>query len=183
MNTDIIEIRAAQKASPRRAAPSGMNLNHMILRVLSCSLFAAGISLCADDAKSSNPMAFLADIMIAYLDTNNDRAIDLGEFQAGCDHGFGEMDTDSDGFLSDKELGQLGAMLAESKEASGLVAAAAGVILASWIKTMDADHDGRVSREEFRKGGEDYATKLDVNKDHLISRDEILALPARILEK
>ena len=137
----------------------------------------------AEEPKSTSPMGFLADIMIAYLDTNNDRLIDAGEYQAGCERGFGEMDTGGDGFIDEKELGQLGAMLAESKEARGFVATAAGVILASWIKTMDGDHDGRVSLAEFKKGCEDYSAKLDANHDKMISRDELLALPARIVGK
>jgi hypothetical protein len=155
----------------------------MKLPFLVVSLFATGFMLEAEEPKSSSPMGFLADVMIAYLDTNNDQAIDFGEYQAGCERGFGELDTDGDGFISDKELAQVGNMLAESKEASGLVAAAAGVILASWIKTMDTDHDGRVSLAEFKKGCDEYSAKLDTNHDNMISRDELLALPARIIGK
>lgn len=128
-------------------------------------------------------MGFLADVMIEYLDLGGDHIVDLGEFQAGYDRGFGEMDLDGDGFLSEKELGGLGAMLAESKEASGFIATAAGVLLASWMKTMDADRDGRVSRDEFRNGSEEYFTKLDARADKKITRDEFLELPARILGK
>lgn len=137
----------------------------------------------ADEAKSASPIGFLADVMIEYLDTSGDQVVDLTEFQAGCDRGFGEMDLDGDGFLSEKELGGLGVMLAESKEASGFIATAAGVLLASWMKTMDADHDGRVSRDEFKNGSGGYFTKLDAYADKKITRDEFLALPARILGK
>ena len=127
-------------------------------------------------------MGFLADVMIEYLDTNGDHIIDIGEFQAGCARGFDEMDTDGDGFISTKELDALGGMLAKSGE-NALVAAASGVLLASWIKTMDADGDGRVSREEFLKGCEKYFDKLDSDKDHKLTRDELMALPAKMLAK
>jgi len=155
----------------------------MKLHVPILALLGASAGLRAEEAKNSSPMGFLAGVMIEYLDTNSDHVIDLGEFQSGCDRGMGEMDLDGDGFLSDKELGGLGAMLAESKEAGGFVATAAGVLLASWMKTMDADHDGRVSRDEFKTGCQEYFTKLDANKDNTLARDELLALPARILGK
>src|SRR5690242_651062 len=112
--------------------------------------FALTLALCCSilraqsKEKTVSPMGFLADVMIEYLDTNSDNIIDIGEFQAGCEKGFGEMDTDGDGFLSEKELGSLGDMLAESKDGGGIMAQAGGLLLASWLKSMDADHDGRV---------------------------------------
>ena len=159
-----------------------MNLIRLHFFVPAIILAAAPV-LRADEGKGSSPMGFLADVMIEYLDTNSDRVIDLGEFQAGYDRGFGEMDSDGDGFLSDKELGGLGGMLAESKDAGGIVATAAGVLLASCLKTMDADRDGRISRDEFRKGSEGYFIKLDANGDKRVTRDELLAMPSRILGK
>ena len=154
-----------------------------VLAGILVSVLLLAPSRAAEEKKAGSAMAFLAQVMIDYLDTNNDKAVDLGEFQSGCEKGFGEMDTDGDGFISDKELAALGGMLAESKEASGFTATAAGVLLASWIKTMDADKDGRVSRDEFVKGCEKYFGKLDANHDNKLTLEELLELPARILGK
>lgn len=153
--------------------------------ILIFTLAACCVNLRAQSkAKSESPMGFLADVMLEYLDTNGDGIVDIGEFQAGCEKGFAEMDGDGDGFISEKELGGLGAMLAESKDdGGGLMAQAGGLLLGAWIKSMDADGDGRVSRDEFLKGCEKYFGKLDANHDNKLTRDELLALPLRIIGK
>ena len=152
------------------------------LSLIAISLVVASELRAEDPAKKASPMGFLADVMIEYLDTNSDHVIDIGEYQVGCARGFGEMDTDGDGFITKKELEALGGMLIKSGE-NALVATASGVLLASWIKSMDADGDGRVSRDEFLKGCGKYFDKLDENKDQKLTRDELLALPAKILTK
>jgi len=46
----------------------------------------------------------------------------------------------------------------------------------SWFKTIDADGDGKISRDEHMKHAEKRAenrfTQMDVNKDGFISEDE-----------
>jgi hypothetical protein len=48
---------------------------------------------------------------------------------------------------------------------------------------MDDNKDGQVSKAEFTKGCEAMFTQVDANQDGQVNKDELMALPARLLGK
>ena len=52
-----------------------------------------------------------------------------------------------------------------------------------YLRSLDENHDGRVSREEYLAGAKKRFAKLDVNNDGVISQQEAKAAKARLLER
>src|ERR1700744_4116854 len=128
-------------------------------------------------------MDFLVKVMLDYLDTNGDGILDKGEFTSGTAKSFSELDKDSDGFITIQEMDDLAGPLAEAEGGSDLLGRATAFLVRSMLLTMDANKDNQVSKAEFTKGCEAMFDKLDVNHDGQLTKDELLAMPARLLGK
>ena len=152
-----------------------MNSRRLFLAVVSTFAFIAA-PLRAVELPGAGA---LAEIILNRFDTNGDSKLDLGEWHAGVADSFGEMDLDRDEKITAAELDDIGQAVA------GETGGAAGALLAKLIKTlvltMDADKDGSVSREEYRKVADALFARLDTNKDAEVTRDELLSLPLKML--
>ena len=52
-----------------------------------------------------------------------------------------------------------------------------------YLRSLDEDHDGRISREEYLAGTKKRFAKLDLNQDGVISPQEAKAAKAKMLER
>ncbi len=155
-------------------------ISSVSLRVMK-PLFAA-LVLATTPAFASFPGAeALAKLVESEFDLNADGKIDQGEWQAGVEKGFKEMDLDGDGLLSSKELDALNSPIAEE------IGDFAGKIVAALIKnlvlTMDADKDGAVSLKEYSTLTDPLFARLDANKDSNVDSAELLELPMKMISK
>ncbi|MGH9768320.1 MAG: hypothetical protein ACREAB_12870 [Blastocatellia bacterium] len=93
---------------------------------------------------------------IKQMDTDNDGAISRDEWK-GAPKAFDRIDRNNDGSLSIEEVAPAGRNQGKGR-----------------IKQMDANNDGKISRDEWR--GRDKAFgRLDANNDGVITREEIEA--------
>ena len=90
------------------------------------------------------------------LDTNNDGKISREEWKGHAEI-FDKIDKNKDGFITGEEL-------AVARQERGAEA----------LKQMDANNDGKISREEW-KGNPERFSRLDANNDGFITSDEIKA--------
>jgi Ca2+-binding EF-hand superfamily protein len=148
------------------------------------TLLSCGSARAADPPAIALPgMDFLVKVMLDYLDTNGDGILDKGEFTSGTAKSFSELDKDSDGFISVQEMDDLAGPLAEAEGGSDLLGRATAFLVRSMLLTMDANKDNQISKAEFTKGCDAMFDKLDVNHDGQLSKEELMAMPARLLAK
>lgn len=166
--------------SARTAARCGkMRAMKIRLHLLAvCSIFTPAIVVPLRAAELPGAGA-LADVVLKHFDTNGDSKIDSGEWQAGVEDSFREMDADGDGRISGAEMDALGEAI--GKEAGEAAGAVLGKLVKTLLLTMDADKDGSVSRDEFMKATGALFAKLDVSKNAELTRDELLSLPLKML--
>lgn len=85
----------------------------------------------------------------------------LAQFQARIADGFAGLDADGDGVVTAVELND-----------------ASGGMAAPMLARLDADRDGRVTRDEMAAGAERMFGRMDANGDGVISPDERPAIGA-----
>ena len=93
------------------------------------------------------------------MDRDGDGQITQAELQAMGEAHFADADTDNDGFLSAAEL-----------EAQAMARAAQHA--ARMMERMDANGDGKVTREEFMQGHDAMFDAMDTNGDGVIDAEE-----------
>lgn len=143
-----------------------LRMNNFPMMALIIAMAAAGVTGVAQ-AKGYGP----APVSFAELDTNSDGQVTQTELKArGAVH-FAKADTNSDGFLTVNEI-----------EAAGKDKAAKRA--ARMIKHLDSDEDGKLSAEEMNKrgkgrGGKDRGAKMlerfDTDKNGSLSGEEFAA--------
>lgn len=106
------------------------------------------------------------------LDTNGDRAIQFSEIQAARAALFDRLDTNGDGFLDAEELRAAAQRVGERRD----VTMVSADDLARQVSRMDADGDGRISRDEFSRFIPDRLRRADTNGDGVLSLRELRAL-------
>lgn len=114
---------------------------------------AAGTTPPADTARESR----FADRMMKRLDTDQDGKISKAEFDTDGAAFFKRLDKNGDGKIASDEM-----------PARGPAAFAQHM-----FDRMDQDKDGKVTKAEFTAAGEQLFTKLDVNGDGVLTKDEI----------
>lgn len=97
--------------------------------------------------------------IFARFDANNDGRVSREEFASGNAPAFERLDLNKDGVVTGDEAQAVAARA--RTEASNRAMAA-----------LDANSDGRVSRDEFVNADRDRFDRLDANKDGRISREE-----------
>lgn len=123
---------------------------------------------CADDP--------LSRLVTGHFDTNSDGVIDLGEWQAGLDEAFDEIDANADGAITAEDLADFKVSL--SRSMGEVAAAVVAVVMDKAIKAFDTDNTGRVSREQFVAGCVALFRKLDADNDGSVTVAELATLPA-----
>ncbi len=139
-------------------------------------LVAAFVSImvvpAADALAEDSPPQTIADVIerIKQADANCDGNVTRGEFTAYRVQQFSRIDRNSDGFIDMQDVPRMMASRVEPR-------------LKQVITQFDADHDGRVSRDEFVNGparGFDFA---DANHDGVVTQEEMRAALAKATAK
>lgn len=110
--------------------------------------------------------------MFRWMDANNDREIQFSELVEARALLFDRLDANRDGLLDAEEL-RATAKRANDRRRAGT--ASADHVTAQ-AERMDADSDGRVSREEFSRFIPDRLARADANGDGSLSLRELRAL-------
>lgn len=100
---------------------------------------------------------------IGKFDKDNDGKVSKDEFPGPAEH-FSDMDKNGDGFVTADEMPQVSKPQMDGTGPHG--------IRKNFIKRLDKDNDGKVSKEEFT-GPPEHFTGLDKNGDGFITEDEM----------
>lgn len=123
-------------------------------------LLVAGVSSLAMAQPTYDPQQH-ADEQIGYWDMNGNKQIEVDEFTRAARGRFLQMDVDGDGHISFTEM-QNWRPKASRK---------------SILKKMafwDRDGNNVITRSEFLKPKLDEFEQMDLNRDHVLSRDELV---------
>ena len=115
----------------------------------------------------------------AKLDTDHDGRISAAEADAdaGFDTSFGDMDADSDGFISDSEYRTSAKASMDTSQGAEHAADHAAVASRDVFSRLDTDGDGRISTSEaaLDAGFNGMLSTMDANSDGFVSQDEYRA--------
>jgi hypothetical protein len=125
-------------------------------------LLAAGPALAAPDPEPANPRPARPNAGVMRYDTNKDGFVDRGEWDAGQEARFRQLDTDKDGKLSKAELFP-GSSRADDRQLERQDA---------FFRRMDRDRDGFVSKAEFMAQADRNFARCDADKDGRINTAE-----------
>src|ERR1700761_1088146 len=101
---------------------------------------------------------------MARSDTDGDGRVSKAEYLARADERFARMDKNGDGQLTPDEM----APRREAAAPAGTDAAAppaAGGMMSRMFERLDTNHDGKVSREEYRAMAAERFDRMDINHD------------------
>lgn len=121
----------------------------------------------------------LADVILERFDENEDGVLDTGEWQAGIDEGFGQLDQDGNGNIDEVEKKNLDGLIGE--EVGEGKAKLVSPIITTALRSFDENDDEAVSEEEFSKKANDLFKKLDTNSDAEVTKQELKQLPLKLL--
>ena len=140
---------------------------------LLCAAMLVALALPAEaapdpaEAKAAPAPAASPRGMMRY-DTNKDGFVDRGEWAAGQEARFKQLDTDKDGKLSEDEL------FARTRPAGSdvLPSDAQARRQSTYFRLLDTDKDGSVSRAEFMAGADRNFARCDLDRDGRINTAE-----------
>lgn len=130
------------------------------------ALAAALLIGTAAHAQAAPDMASALD-RIMQADTNNDGQVTKAEFIAHRAQQFARMDRNSDGFITMDDVPRLMAGRFQPR-------------LQMLQQQFDANHDGKVSRDEFVNGPTRGFDLADANHDGIVTREEVKTALARM---
>ncbi len=100
--------------------------------------------------------------LLEQADANHDGQITRAEYVAARAAKFDQLDRNHDGFLSEADFPRAAKGGGEHADK-----------LRAMLQKMDADHDGKVSRDEFANGGAALFDKVDANHDGVVDKAEL----------
>jgi hypothetical protein len=116
------------------------------------SPFAALCAAAALTLALQPALAASADDLVAKLDKDSDKTLDLNEVKAAASAHFDRLDTDADHTLDAKEL--------------------SGIVGQKTFKQADPDNDGTIDKAEYLKLVEQLFKKADVDHDGTLDAHE-----------
>jgi Ca2+-binding EF-hand superfamily protein len=130
-------------------------------------ILAVPASAAPDPAEAKTAPAAAPRGMMRY-DTNKDGFVDRGEWAAGQEARFKQLDTDKDGKLSEDEL------FARTRPAGNdvLPSDAQARRQSAYFRLLDTDKDGFVSKAEFMAGADRNFARCDLDRDGRINTAE-----------
>jgi Ca2+-binding EF-hand superfamily protein len=130
-----------------------------------CTTGCAGVAIRAAEA-ARRPHAAQ---MFENADTNRDGRISRSEFIEARGKAFTKLDRDGDGYLTAADAPRA---LRHGRGGGGDGAAA--------MSAMDANGDGRISRDEFMNGSLRIFDRTDANHDGMVDAQEVAAFHAAV---
>jgi Ca2+-binding EF-hand superfamily protein len=121
------------------------------------SLMAVMSAQALGNRGSMDPVALFED-----ADTNHDGVVSREEYIAARAAKFDQLDRNHDGFLTDADFPRMGKLGGDRAEK-----------LHDMLQKMDSDHDGKVSRDEFKNGGIAIFDLVDANHDGVVDKAEL----------
>lgn len=94
-------------------------------------------------------------------DANHDGGVSRDEYVAARARKFDELDRNHDGFLTDADFPRLAR------------AGGRGEKVRKMLDAADTDHDGKVSRDEFKNAGGQWFDLADANHDGVVDKNEL----------
>lgn len=104
------------------------------------------------------------------LDKNKDGKVSRSEYE-GPAQLFDRLDANGDGVITKEEFDELQRRFGGGQRQGG-----GGGVGQIFERLLDADHDGKISRDEFARIV-DFFDKLDADHDGLLSAEELSAIP------
>lgn len=148
-------------------------IHHLQMRATACALSVLVAAACAISPNSASAQpsdgAALEHLQAHFgsADSNRDGAVSRGEFAAYRATQWSRLDRNEDGFLSQADLPRV------------LQARWNGARATEMRRYYDADHDGRVSRQEYLSGPTPAFDRADTNNDNVVTKAEMNAAARR----
>lgn len=171
-----------------------MNAKTLIVSTLALAVaassgaaFAAASNTQTNAAKDPAKREQRVARMVKRLDTDKDGKVSKQEMEAAMNATFAAVDTNKDGFLSKQEIeagkDALKAYRQKVKAEPGANLAKPAPMPKGVIKhfdKIDANKDGKLSKEELDRVADRMFERRDANKDGFITADEFLATKGKV---
>jgi Ca2+-binding EF-hand superfamily protein len=141
-----------------------------------CFVVSAACAFAQDEQpqRRKRPKAPEAAQSFEKLDKNKDGYLDASELPERLKGRLQRVDQNNDGKVSAEEYKRVAARLGNQAPAQRGQAPAEGAL----FRLLDADKDGKLSREELEKSLKLF-DKLDKNKDGMLDQEELKAAPQK----
>ena len=115
----------------------------------------------ADRPESGRRLGPMGGRIFKHMDTTGDDVISKAEFTSAVEKRFGRLDKDQNGVVDENE-----APAPRPRPRMGMMGA--GI-----VKQLDANKDGKISKDEFSAANEKHFNHLDQNEDGQIDETEL----------
>ncbi len=147
------------------------NLKVGMLFVLMASLVSLGANAQAPGGNKDRQQPPSTEELIKMMDSNKDGKLSVKEVKGPLKNDFSKIDTNKDGFITKAELDK--APKPENKGRKQEASQKKEPSIDELIKTMDANKDGKLSKDEAKGPLEKDFAKIDTNKDGFLSQGRI----------
>lgn len=145
-------------------------MNRTIISACAIVVISLGGIAAMDSAQAQGMGGFADPIeLFEQADANRDGVVSRDEYLAARVAKFDSLDRNHDGYLTDADFPRLGKMGGERADK-----------LREMLQKADTNHDGKVSREEFRNAGTPIFDLADANHDGVIDKAELQQAAERL---